>query len=190
MSRSALLRFQSGFTVETLTMTRCATIAPIPYGTFAQDGYAKRSLAGQPVADRPFYRSIYGARPFFGNILRMAETPDKTTPAAHVSFSEAGGVAMAAILHLFRLVTAELVLHRGLDMQRLEAAAHQKIVEFSSPTNNQQVKEVGIAFARELLNEVFVQIRAQAELKRRLSAPPSEMPSEGVPWSVQSSLLH
>ena len=72
---------------------------------------------------------------------------------------------MAAILNLLRLVSADLVLFRGLDIDRLEKAMREKIREFTNPIANQQAKEAGLAFARGLVDQILVQVRAQAELK-------------------------
>ena len=104
-----------------------------------------------------------------------------------VSFSDEAAASMAAVLHLLRLVSAELVLFRGLDVQRLEKAMREKIGEFTSPIPNQQAREVGLAFARDLVDQILVQVRAQAELKNSLSGKPA---SDSVPPTTPSSLLH
>ena len=84
-----------------------------------------------------------------------------------VTFSEAGGVTVAAVLHL---VSAELVLTRGLDADRFEAAARKKLHEFTSPTANRDANDAGLTFVQHLVEQVLVQIRAQAELKKRLGS--------------------
>jgi hypothetical protein len=66
----------------------------------------------------------------------QASPATETVKPSYISFSEANGVAVAAILHLLRLVSAELVLLRGLDVQRFENAARKKLGEFTSPTTN------------------------------------------------------
>ncbi len=120
------------------------------------------------------------------------ESPaEETRPrTADVTFSEAGGAAVAAILHLLRLVSAELVLHHGLDIGRFEAAARKKIDEFTSPTTNTHAREAGVAFAHHLLEQLLVQIRAQAEVKKRLG-PSEETQANGAASApVHSKLLN
>ena len=119
-----------------------------------------------------------------------ASVENSTPRAAEVAFSEAGGAAVAAILHLLRLASAELVLLRGLDVGSFEAAARKKIDEFTSPTTNPQARDAGLAFAHQMLEQILVQIRAQAELKKRLG-PSDEQPaaaSQTLP--PQSKLLN
>jgi hypothetical protein len=95
---------------------------------------------------------------------------------------------MAAVLHLLRLVSAELVLFRGIDVQRFEKAMHEKISEFTSPVANQKAKEDGLAFARSLVDQVLAHIRAQVELKNTLAGRTA---SDSVqPTAPQSPLLH
>ena len=86
-----------------------------------------------------------------------------------IALPDEGAAAMAAVLHLLRLISAELVLFRGLDVQRFEKAMREKISEFTSPIANQQAKDVGLAFARSLVDKILVQVRAQAELKNSLA---------------------
>jgi hypothetical protein len=85
------------------------------------------------------------------------------------SFTEAGGATVAALLHLLRLVSAELVLTRGSDIGLFEQAVRAKIGEFTSPTANREAREAGLTQARYLVEQVLTQIRAQAELKKSLS---------------------
>jgi hypothetical protein len=113
---------------------------------------------------------------------KSARGEETSTQTADVTFSEAGGAAVAAILHLLRLVSAELVLYHGLDIGRFEAAARKKIDEFTSPTTNPQERDAGLAFAHHLVEQLLVQIRAQAEVKKRLG------PSEETPASASASL--
>ncbi len=54
------------------------------------------------------------------NIENESAAEETRPRTADVTFSEAGGAAVAAILHLLRLVSAELVLHHGLDIGRFE----------------------------------------------------------------------
>jgi hypothetical protein len=116
---------------------------------------------------------------------------DETKPrTSDVTFSEAGGAAVAAILHLLRLVGAELVLHHGLDAGRFEAAARKKIAEFTSPTTNAQARDAGLAFAHQLLEQLLVQIRAQAEVKKRLESSEETPASVSASLSPQSKLLN
>jgi hypothetical protein len=113
---------------------------------------------------------------------------DAATAGFEAAFSEAGGAAVAALLHLMRLMGAELVLMRpDCDPTPFEKAVRTKIAQFTSPTGNEQAREAGLAHARYLVEQVLLQIRAQAELKRSLGpqavrahAPvpaPTEMPS-------------
>jgi fumarylacetoacetate (FAA) hydrolase family protein len=105
-----------------------------------------------------------------------------------VALSDEAAAAMAAVLHLLRLVSAELVLFRGLDVPRLEKAMREKIGEFTSPISNQQAREVGLTFARALVDQVLVQVRAQAELKNSLSRTSAS--DNSPPTTPQSPLLH
>jgi hypothetical protein len=107
-----------------------------------------------------------------------------------VRFSEAGGVTVAAILHLVRLVSAELVLKRGLDIDRFETAACKKLDEFISPTADRPAHEAGLAFAHHLIEQVLVQIRAQAELKKRLAAGEHPAANIAQPQPAVSKLLN
>ena len=87
------------------------------------------------------------------------------------AFTEAGAAAVAALLHLLRLMGAELVLMRpDCDPTRFEQAVRSKIGQFPSPSSNEQAREAGLAHARHLVEQVLMQIRAQAELKKSLSA--------------------
>jgi hypothetical protein len=113
---------------------------------------------------------------------------NRTAMRGEVTFSEAGGVAVAAILHLLRLVSAELVLLRGLDITHFEAAARKKLDEFTTPTTNRYARDVGLAFAHDLLEHVLVQIRAQAEVKKRLG--PGEAQAQQAAPSAHSKLLN
>jgi fumarylacetoacetate (FAA) hydrolase family protein len=114
--------------------------------------------------------------------MSESKSSDDAPDDRGIPLSDEAAVAMAAVLHLLRLVSAELVLFRGLDAQRLEKAMREKIGEFTSPIPNQKIKEVGLAFARSLVDQILVQVRAQAELKNALSG-------KAVP-APQSPLLH
>jgi hypothetical protein len=86
------------------------------------------------------------------------------------TFSEAGGAAVAALLHLMRLMGAELVLMRpDCDPTRLEQAVRAKIDQFPTPTTNEAARQAGLVHARHLVEQVLAQIRAQAELKKCLA---------------------
>jgi hypothetical protein len=76
--------------------------------------------------------------------------------------------------------------YRGLDVQRLENAMREKISEFTSPIASQGAKEMGLAFARVVVDQILVQVRAQAELKNTLACKAT---SEVLP-PPQSPLLH
>jgi hypothetical protein len=100
-----------------------------------------------------------------------AADPTRDAPDLEGAFSEAGGAAVAALLHLLRLMGAELVLMRpDCDPAQFEQAVRTKIEQFPSPTANEAARQAGLAHARYLVEQVLVQIRAQAELKKRLSA--------------------
>jgi hypothetical protein len=92
---------------------------------------------------------------------------------SEIAFTESGRVTLAALLHLLRLLGAELVLmHWRCDAARLEQAVHSKIGQFTSPTENPQARQAGRAYAQYLVEKVSTQIRAQAELKKGLVACP------------------
>ena len=63
-------------------------------------------------------------------------TASKQADDRGIPLSDETAAAMAAVLHLLRLVSAELVLYRGLDIGRFETAMHEKIIEFTSPSTN------------------------------------------------------
>jgi hypothetical protein len=66
---------------------------------------------------------------------------------------------------------AELVLSQpDPDVARFEQAVRARIAEFSSPTKDQQASEARLEHARYLVEQILLQIRAQAELKKNLSA--------------------
>ena len=110
-----------------------------------------------------------------------SQQPASTTAAAPVpgrlaeevgsALPEPATVAFAALLHLLRLMAADLVLFRpDADIERFEQAVRSKIEQFVSPTTNQAARDAGLAFARHLVEQVLVQVRAQAEIKKSLSA--------------------
>lgn len=87
------------------------------------------------------------------------------------AFTETGSVAVAALLHLMRLMGSELVLTQsGCETERFEQAVRAKIGQFLSPTSNPQVREAGLALARHLVEQLMTQIRAQAQLQKSLSS--------------------
>jgi hypothetical protein len=88
------------------------------------------------------------------------------------------------------LVSAELVLTRGLDIDRFETAARKKLDEFTSPTTNRHAHDVGLAFAHHLVEQVLVQIRAQAELKNRLASGEHPATDIAVSQPTVSKLLN
>jgi hypothetical protein len=105
-------------------------------------------------------------------------------------FSEAGGVAIAAILHLLRLAGADLVLARhDLDPTQFERAVRAKLNQFTSPSANPEARAAGVAFARHLVEQVLVQIRAQAEVKKSLNASEPNADKTDVGPSPPSSKL-
>jgi hypothetical protein len=123
--------------------------------------------------------------------LENESAAEETRPrTADVTFSEAGGAAVAAILHLLRLVSAELVLHHGLDIGRFAAAARKKIDEFTSPTTNAQARDAGLAFAHHLLEQLLVQIHAQADVKKRLASGEETQATASASVPAHSKLLN
>ena len=83
---------------------------------------------------------------------------------------ESATAAFAALLHLIRLMGADLVLNRpDADLERFEQAVRTKIEQFASPTANQGARDAGLAFARHLVEQVLTQIRAQVQIKKSLS---------------------
>jgi hypothetical protein len=139
---------------------------------------------------------------------RGHESPEAISPATssvggneagqpEQSFSEAGSATVAALLHLVRLMGAELVLMRGSDIAQLEQAVRTKLGEFTSPTANRAAREAGLAQARYLVEQVLTQVRAQAELKKSLNAanrnaphPGSADPTHVTPTHLPSKLLN
>ncbi len=119
------------------------------------------------------------------------EARDEATPKiTDVAFSEAGGAAVAAILHLLRLVSAELVLTRGLSVATFEEAARKKIDEFTSPATHPQAREAGLAFAHHLLEQVLTQIRAQAEVKKSLGTGDEKLAAAAHASPLHSKFLN
>jgi hypothetical protein len=88
--------------------------------------------------------------------------------ARRVDFTAAGAATVAAILHLVRLMGAELVLTRGHDLAQFEHAVRTKLGQFTSPTTDPEARQAGLAHARHLVEQVLTQIRAQAELRKSL----------------------
>jgi hypothetical protein len=87
------------------------------------------------------------------------------------SLSEPGSVAVAALLHLVRLMGSEIVLARpDCDPTSFEQAVRTKLNQFNSPTPNKRAVELGISFAQSLVDQVLNQIRAQARVKQKLKA--------------------
>jgi hypothetical protein len=105
-----------------------------------------------------------------------ATPPVATSDAGKVDFTAAGGATIAAILHLVRLMGAELVLARGCDIAMFEQSVRTKLREFTSPTANQDARQAGLAHARHLVEQVLTQIRAQAELKKSLTVGNEKAP--------------
>jgi hypothetical protein len=74
------------------------------------------------------------------------------TQTFETAFTEAGGAAVAALLHLLRLMGAELVLMRpDSDPAPFEQAVREKIEHFTSPTANEHARAAGLAHARYLV---------------------------------------
>jgi hypothetical protein len=151
--------------------------------------------SGDPISGQRLGRSLETRVMARGNYkpanLENESAAEETRPrTTDVTFSEAGGAAVAAILHLLRLVSAELVLHHGLDIGRFEAAARKKIDEFTSPTTDAQARDAGLAFAHHLLEQLLVQIRAQAEVKKRLGQGEETQAPASASLPAHSKLLN
>jgi hypothetical protein len=96
----------------------------------------------------------------------------ETSSAADVgaSFPEAATEAIAALLHLIKLMGGELVLNvAGGETERFERAVRSKIEQYTSPTADPAARKSGLAFASHLVEQVLTQLRAQAEVKRSLA---------------------
>jgi hypothetical protein len=105
-----------------------------------------------------------------------AETQPIAAGDAGVYFTAAGGATVAAILHLVRLMGAELVLVRGIDIAQFEQSVRARLGEFTSPTTSPEARNAGLAHARHLIEQVLTQIRAQAELKKSLTVGNEKAP--------------
>ncbi len=121
------------------------------------------------------------AHPHKGSAKPPEGHPAATPPIAvadpgSVDFTVAGGAAVAAILHLLRVMGAELVLVRGIEVAQFEQSVRAKLGEFTSPTTNQEALQAGLARARYLVEQVLTQIRAQAELKKSLTVGNEKRP--------------
>jgi hypothetical protein len=106
---------------------------------------------------------------------------------------EAAAVTVSALLHLFRLAGAELVLIRpGCEVERFEQAVRARINQFTSPTANQSAYDTGLTLARHLVEQVLAEIRAQAEVKRSLTGFHSsqQTPSQGTDTEPVPKLLN
>ena len=111
------------------------------------------------------------AAPEFDDADAASPSASQNVGREHVALSEAGGVTVAALLHLVRLMGAEIVFaRRDCDPTSFEQAVRAKLNQFSSPTGNKQAIEAGTSFAQTLVDQVLSQIRAQAELKQTLRA--------------------
>jgi len=132
---------------------------------------------GRPAVDpRDVDASRTGAASPTGNV------PRGSVEEVGGALPEAASAAFAALLHLIRLMAADLVLHRAdADLERFEQAVRSKIEQFTSPTANQSARDAGLAFARHLVEQVLTQIRAQVQIKQSLSlqrqATPAEKPA-------------
>lgn len=95
----------------------------------------------------------------------------KSKNPAEGVFSEIGGVAMSAVLHIFKLTAAELVLVQETDPVLFEKAVHMKLDQFTSPTHDAEAWSAGLACARYLIDQVVSVVLTQADIKRSLSVP-------------------
>jgi hypothetical protein len=139
-------------------------------------------------------RSLSGERPNPDDVGRGIRekneaTVTETARPFETNFTEAGSAAVAALLHLLRLACAELVVGRpGREVTQLEQSVRAKIEQFSSPTPNPQARDAGLAHARHLVEQVLMQIRAQAELKKSLTATGSSGTDLRSPASISKLL--
>jgi hypothetical protein len=111
---------------------------------------------------------------------------DTSIPSGIPELTETAMVTIAAILNLFRLAGAELVLLQpGSTTERFEQAVRTKIDQFPGPRTSQSAHDAGLAFARHLVEQVLTQIRAQAEVKRSLT--PAESSAHPPGHDAQST---
>jgi hypothetical protein len=106
------------------------------------------------------------------------------------AFTESGSATLAALLHLLRLMGAELVLVRGSEIGEFERAVRTKIEQFPTPTANPQARDAGLVRAKHLVEQVLTQIRAQAELKKNLTVTESAPSKLHGPEAMQPRLLN
>ncbi len=93
-------------------------------------------------------------------------------------------VTVAALLHLVRLLAAEMVVGEGprLEVERVIAAIDRRLNDTPLPGDTKlDTARSGIQQARELLMPVAAQIRKQAaqavEVKRSLDRPANQLPA-------------
>ncbi len=114
-----------------------------------------------------------------GTAPATSNAPRGPVDEVGAALPEAATAAFAALLHLIRLMAADLVLHRpDAELERFEQAVRTKIEQFVSPTTNQSARDAGLAFARHLVEQVLTQLRAQVEIKKSLSLKPQATPAE------------
>lgn len=109
----------------------------------------------------------------------VATAPRGPVEEVAAALPKSATAAFAALLHLIRLMGADLALNRpDVDLERFEQAVRTKIEQFTSPTANQSARDAGLAFARHLVEQVLTQIRAQVQIKKSLSIKRQTAPVE------------
>jgi hypothetical protein len=111
---------------------------------------------------------------------------DATAPS-EVAFTEAGSATVAALLHLLRLMGAELVMMRGNDLAKFEEAVLTKLEQAPCPTTNPNARTAGLVLARHLVDQILSQIRAQAEQRKSLTAATVQPTNESHSRSANES---
>ena len=101
-------------------------------------------------------------------------------------------VTLAALLHLVRLLSAELVAgkHRE-DINRVESAIRAKVNQIAVQGVSAEAVARGLAYAHELLGPVLANVRAQAASANAAKLPPERTQAEELTGSDRiSSILH
>jgi hypothetical protein len=108
----------------------------------------------------------------------------KLMSPSEIDGSDETKVLVAALLHLVRLMAAEMVIGEGQrhDAERLIAAIDRRLNDTPLPGDTKlDIARKGLRQARELLIPVVTQIRKQAaqaiETRRSLDAPANQLPA-------------
>ena len=101
-------------------------------------------------------------------------------------------VTLAALLHLVRLLSAELVAgkHRE-DINRVESAIRAKVNQIAVQGVSAEAVARGLAYAHELLEPVLANVRAQAASANAAKPSPERTQAEELTGSDRiPSILH